>query len=669
MFLNSLRNFFLKTVFLGGILTSLLCAQYSKDDYELVKTTFTRTFDPEIINKYLYSENPQKVKAGLFSVSHCNNQSFVNEIANLDFNSFGDLISFTLSQLGESKISTEFLFSKLLENSKYQRSIFEAIGKTGTKETLELLLNKYFIGKEFDFTGISLTIANFNSRGIKVTDGKDIELLQKEFTSNEYPIQRKIDALFALYRIGPQKLIQSDLVNLLNERDFGEESIILKQYALSSLRKLEYFTDDFPMVETLLHYPDWRIRTEAAKVICYYKFKNKDELKKYLSLLNDENPNVARQTAIALKNVSIDSTLQNYLKSEIWNCLLNHSAYTANTIGELFITYCHLYPQEIFEAIRQLSGKVKRVFFYSSLSENFTFPHQNLDYLLKEFPRANKNEKLEILNALISLQKFFPQNPDFRKILLGNLNSSDPSVISTTADGLDSVFIANNRENLSGIILNLTKKYLDNPKYSESIISLVNLSKKINDEFPKKVLTILENSESFTLRKFYCKESGVNFNETKPLENFDQLWKFAFKYKKAIVNTSKGNFIIEFNPEVSPISVGNFCYLASKKFYNNLIFHRVVPNFVIQTGDPESTGWGGPGYEINSEFSAIPFNRSYVGMASSGKDTEGSQWFVMHSYFPHLYGRYSNFGKVVKGMDTVDMIDQGDKIIKIELQK
>ena len=120
-------------------------------------------------------------------------------------------------------------------------------------------------------------------------------------------------------------------------------------------------------------------------------------------------------------------------------------------------------------------------------------------------------------------------------------------------------------------------------------------------------------------------------------------------------------------PEYAPITVGNFCYLAERNFFSNIIFHRVVPGFVIQCGDPTGTGWGGPGYTIVSEFSQLHYSPGTVGMASAGKDTEGSQWFVTIGDFPHLDRRYTIFGFVVDGMDVVNSIDQNDKIVTVKL--
>jgi peptidylprolyl isomerase len=93
-----------------------------------------------------------------------------------------------------------------------------------------------------------------------------------------------------------------------------------------------------------------------------------------------------------------------------------------------------------------------------------------------------------------------------------------------------------------------------------------------------------------------------------------------------------------------------------------------VPNFVIQGGDVErGDGWGGPGFAIRSELTRIPFDRGAVGMASAGKDTEGSQYFVTHSMQPHLDGRYTAFGRVVSGMNVVDAIQVGDSVVRVIL--
>ncbi|HKB67349.1 MAG TPA: peptidylprolyl isomerase [Pyrinomonadaceae bacterium] len=135
----------------------------------------------------------------------------------------------------------------------------------------------------------------------------------------------------------------------------------------------------------------------------------------------------------------------------------------------------------------------------------------------------------------------------------------------------------------------------------------------------------------------------------------------------AIVTTTKGNFTIELLPEEAPMTVDNFIQLAKRRYFNGITIHRVVPNFVIQDGDPRGDGNGGPGYQIRCEINEATYKRGAVGMALSGKDTGGSQWFVTHSPQPHLDGGYTVFGNVVTGMDVVDNIVRGDVIRSVAI--
>ncbi len=119
----------------------------------------------------------------------------------------------------------------------------------------------------------------------------------------------------------------------------------------------------------------------------------------------------------------------------------------------------------------------------------------------------------------------------------------------------------------------------------------------------------------------------------------------------------------ELYPEIAPNTVDNFISLASKGFYNGLIFHRVIPGFMIQGGDPDGNGTGGPGYSIPGEFAAngytndLRHTRGVLSMARAmDPDSAGSQFFIMHEDAPHLDGQYAAFGQVLEGMDVVDKI-------------
>lgn len=137
---------------------------------------------------------------------------------------------------------------------------------------------------------------------------------------------------------------------------------------------------------------------------------------------------------------------------------------------------------------------------------------------------------------------------------------------------------------------------------------------------------------------------------------------------RALVATEKGEFTIELYPEDAPLTVDNIIKLAKVNYFNGLEVHRVVPNFVMQDGDVRGDGNGGPGWSIRCEINMRPYDRGAVGMALSGKDTGGSQWFITHSPQPHLDGGYTVFGHVDEiGMKVVDNIVRGDKIISVKI--
>lgn len=133
------------------------------------------------------------------------------------------------------------------------------------------------------------------------------------------------------------------------------------------------------------------------------------------------------------------------------------------------------------------------------------------------------------------------------------------------------------------------------------------------------------------------------------------------------MNTSKGIIEIELYPEHAPKTVNNFVFLAKEGYYDGIVFHRVINDFMVQGGDPTGTGRGGPGYKFEDEFKNNPLKheRCVISMANAGPNTNGSQFFITHSPQPHLNGKHTVFGKVKNGQDIVDLIVQGDKMDQV----
>ena len=144
----------------------------------------------------------------------------------------------------------------------------------------------------------------------------------------------------------------------------------------------------------------------------------------------------------------------------------------------------------------------------------------------------------------------------------------------------------------------------------------------------------------------------------------------ASKKYTATVHTTRGDFVISFvDSKVAPQTVNNFVYLSQNHFYDNLTFHRVVPGFVVQGGDPLGNGTGGPAYKLPDESNPSKWPRGTIGMASSAAGVSGSQFFITIGDAPFLEtsGVYNHFGQVTSGMEVLDKMQVGDKMTSIDI--
>ena len=141
----------------------------------------------------------------------------------------------------------------------------------------------------------------------------------------------------------------------------------------------------------------------------------------------------------------------------------------------------------------------------------------------------------------------------------------------------------------------------------------------------------------------------------------------GIKEIQAVITTHEGEIVLSLDFKAAPNTVANFVELANKGFYNGLTFHRVIQGFMIQGGDPEGNGKGGPGYTIDDEISDLKHETGVISMANYGPNTAGSQFFITQLPQHHLDGKHTVFGKVLSGQDVVCRIEQGDPIINIKI--
>ncbi|MGB0432539.1 MAG: peptidylprolyl isomerase, partial [Bacteroidia bacterium] len=170
--------------------------------------------------------------------------------------------------------------------------------------------------------------------------------------------------------------------------------------------------------------------------------------------------------------------------------------------------------------------------------------------------------------------------------------------------------------------------------------------------------------------KQLCKVGQINLKTLPIAYNNPTDWQFAKSIKKnqlLNISTQKGDILIQLDVENAPSTVAYICKLANDGFYDNLIWHRVVSNFVIQGGDPFGNGTGSAKGTLRSEHSLNEYTEGAMGIASAGKDTESCQFFITHNYTPHLNGRYTIIGYVLNGIDVVHKIDVNDKTLSVKL--
>lgn len=659
----------LLTVSLALFLVTHLWAQYTQDDRALAATTFTRNFDKVTIKEYLTSQDDRKVIAGLLSVSLSEDTNFVPSIIKLPPAKFAREICFALGQLGSCSKSADYLSKLFYSDStdpltRYYSLI--ALGKIADSSITYQLIDSYnSADTKAKFNGIGMALY-YPASDNKVSADSIRPILENELYSSS---SRSFEAAFCLYRIGPSEsekdLIVKILERTLDRKDISSVTVKPVPYLLGCLRKLQYFPDDFELVNNLRSISDYQSETEAVKAAIYYRFKTREELDFFLGYLQDDNKNISRETASALKNIKLTGELQEYLYLKMSEMLHQDTGMEKYTQGELFISYLSLFPENFNDIF------VK--FFNDNISSEYRFKvcglfpssGQALDILTENYGSASLQDKITILGSLLN---FNQADTSAAATLLLALNSENPPLISTTADGLDSNFTMVYKDELTEIITRQTESHKNDPDFIEGLMSLEILAERISSDLKSKILDILSSSELYSVKKFVSglKRESI-FTYTREIDDFDKYWEEAFKYRQAEIVTEKGSFTISFLAGYAPITTVSFCYLAGRNFFNGIPFHRVVPGFVIQGGDPTGTGWGGPGYEISSEFSPFEYNKGMAGMASAGKDTEGSQWFITTGSYPHLNGRYTIFGEVLKGLNIVDEITQDTRIEQINL--
>jgi len=266
---------------------------------------------------------------------------------------------------------------------------------------------------------------------------------------------------------------------------------------------------------------------------------------------------------------------------------------------------------------------------------------------------------------------------DLESELRRRLNNEDVIIRATSAELLGEQ--PPNQSNMQALIEALPRALSDKDSNDAALAILEALAKQKSTAANDAIKTVLNSSDHLIRRRAVAllKTNGVGDSSDRigtvqtrnTFEDYRRAIARIGHHPTATVVTSRGSFTIAFLPDEAPLTVDNFIQLAKRGYFNRQTIPRVVPNFVVQAGDPRGDQNGGPGYQIRCEINEIPYERAAVGMALSGKDTGGSQWFVTHSPQPHLDGGYTVFGRVIRGMEVVDNIVRGDTIQRVVINE
>ena len=435
------------------------------------------------------------------------------------------------------------------------------------------------------------------------------------------------------------------------------------------------------VLKELCRHQDWRIRVNGLNALS--GLDPEAGLEEGLRLLEDPNPNVIK-TAITVLAKSQKDIIKQQLKSR-WNVLSDSQTQT------LLTHWKGPERQDLFNQIdawersrsqwRQLhwirlagtllqtqkekgSGTPSPDSFLSSIG-------QKLNRLSREGTSA---QKALSLRASVHHE----DGPD-NSLLKQNLFEGDPYVMAAVMDVLGQL----KREELPlpprSFKKLVSKQYeVSDFQYAyldalESLLDETQAAEEINrltghPDYLVRLKALSKKKEPDIQLRQSVLDPGWEHDLPKELKQLAQGYLTAKSDVIWALETTKGVIQIQLDVSLAPITCANMVYLSQKGYFDFMAVHRVVPNFVVQAGDPRGDGSGGPGYAIPCEINPLRFKRGSVGMALAGKDTGGSQFFICHSEQPHLDGGYTVFGKVVSGMKVVDRIEEGDLILRARVQ-
>ena len=579
--------------------------------------------------------------------------------------------AFALGQLAQPQTTTALLQRYRAETDLEVRlALIEAASKTANDSTLaplsEALLNWFADQIPIGRAEAALAAARLAQRGFKKSAwGAPLaDLLNDNAAEVRWRAAYALMRFYSGGQMQPDSTAAAQLMATLKDR-----SVRARMQAARALGAMKSALALEALTEAGKHEADWRVRVNATAALGNLDYSD------FLTRLavNDTSEHV-RLTA--LRSLGTARSRQNLLHAEppvkefLRERLQNNNstwreqAAAASALAQIFK---HAVVAELAQHVTH-----PHAIFRSRLAEAFgvTATSEAFPYLEKMARDSATSVKIAVLEALPKL----PANKQTTPIYLEALQSGDAVITAMAAQNLAADSLQ--RKNHVAAIMTAYQK-LQAPVDAEAAQMIFTALAQCGDLRAKPLLEaalqIPDKPTAHAAAEALKKLTGADYSnrllkEITPAQEVTYQDIQNLTNARATIQTNRGNIEIVFYSNEAPLTTLSFVRLAQKGYFNGLLIHRVVPNFVMQTGDPRGDGWGGPGYAIRSEFSRRRYTRGMVGMASAGTDTEGSQFFITHSEQPHLDGKYTIFARVKSGMEVVDALQVGDRLEKLTIQ-
>jgi cyclophilin family peptidyl-prolyl cis-trans isomerase/HEAT repeat protein len=541
--------------------------------------------------------------------------------------------AFALGQIGAPK-SISLVHQGVLDPSSFvRRETFEAMGKIARKENLELLTS-IPVGDTNSLIGSAWGLYRAGLRSVSDSTSL-LTAIQILKTSDQRSARLAIVHFLARAPYQMHAAVAPALIDASKDPDAE-----IRMAAVSALVKVKEELAIETVTDAITD-RDYRVRVSAARALRSQPWSVSKPL--YQQLLNDSNVHVNVAAAEVIINVAsgADTTalLQWAASARDWR--------TQATLFECALKLCKSDDAGI--PLKQIYDNSTNAYQKAALLTALSQDAANHSFIFQEFTNAqDKVIKSTVANCIARINRSGAFKPEWKEgfavMYKAMIENGDHGAIIYACGALGDSTLG-------------YKKVVNDYSFLEAAKSKLSLPRDYETYVP------LERALNFF--KGLPPPAPLKNEYNHPID-----WKMAAgiaRDQHVMISTSKGDIVMRLFVEEAPGSVVNFVKLVESKYFDGKFFHRVVPNFVIQAGCNRGDGFGSEDYSIRSEFSRRRYKTGSVGMASAGKDTEGTQWFITHSPTPHLDGKYTIFAEVVSGMDVVHRIEVGDKILEAKL--